>query len=70
MAFNEQILEGLRPNFFELVVQETMHQALRPAVEYLCKVCVHVCVCVCFKYQLHLALKSLHNLTIVAMRHK
>ncbi len=36
--FNEQILSGLRPNFFELVAQEAMHEALRPAFEYLCKV--------------------------------
>lgn len=38
MAFNELILSDLRPNFFELVAQEAMHEALRPAFEYVCKV--------------------------------
>lgn len=38
MAFNEQILEGFRPNIFELMAQETMSGALRPAVDYLLRV--------------------------------
>lgn len=38
-AFNEQILQGSqRPNFFELLAQEAMQEALRPAFEYVCKV--------------------------------
>ena len=37
-AFNERILASMRPNFFELLAQEAMHEALRPAVEYVCKV--------------------------------
>lgn len=37
-AFNERILEGLRPNFFELLSQEAMHHALRPACQYFLKV--------------------------------
>lgn len=37
-AFNERILEGLRPNFFELLSQEAMHGALRPAFQYFIKV--------------------------------
>ena len=37
-AFNERILEGLRPNFFELLSQEAMHEALRPAILYVIKV--------------------------------
>lgn len=37
-AFNEGILEGLRPNFFELLSQEAMHDALRPACQYFIKV--------------------------------
>lgn len=37
-AFNERILEGLRPNFFELLSQEAMHNALRPACQYFMKV--------------------------------
>lgn len=38
MAFNEQILEGFRPNVFELLAQEAMGQALRPALDYFIKV--------------------------------
>ena len=38
MAFNEQILEGLRPNVFELLAQESMGQALRPALDYFIRV--------------------------------
>ena len=38
MAFNEGILEGQRPNFFEFLEEEGMHETLRPAVEYVCKV--------------------------------
>lgn len=38
MAFNEAILEDDRPNFFELLAVEAMHEAFRPAVEYVCKV--------------------------------
>ena len=37
-SFNEQILQSQRPNFFELVAQEAMHEALRPAFQYICKV--------------------------------
>lgn len=38
-AFNEQILQGSqRPNFFELLAQEAMQEALKPAFEYVCKV--------------------------------
>lgn len=37
-CFNERILEGLRPNFFELLSQEAMHDALRPAIQYFIKV--------------------------------
>ena len=38
-SFNEQILQGSqRPNFFELLAQEAMQEALRPAFEYACKV--------------------------------
>ena len=39
-SFNERILEGLVPNFFELLSQEAMHDALRPAVQYLLKVLI------------------------------
>ena len=38
LAFNEQILHGLRPNFFELLSEEAMHEALRPAFQYIIKV--------------------------------
>ena len=38
MAFNEGILADKRPNFFELVAEEAMHETLRPAIEYICKV--------------------------------
>ena len=38
VAFNEQILASQRPNFFELLAQEAMREALRPAFEYVCKV--------------------------------
>ena len=41
-VFNEQLLEGLRPNFFELVANEAMQEALRPAFQYICKVCTNV----------------------------
>ena len=41
MAFNEGILADLRPNFFELLAEEEMHESLRPAVEYVCKVHTH-----------------------------
>jgi len=41
VAFNEQILASQRPNFFELLAQEAMREALRPAFEYVCKVLVH-----------------------------
>ena len=41
MAFNEAILADLRPNFFELLAEEAMHESLRPAVEYVCKVHTH-----------------------------
>ena len=41
MAFNEGILADLRPNFFELLAEEAMHESLRPAVEYVCKVHTH-----------------------------
>lgn len=37
-SFNEQILQSQRPNFFELLAQEAMHEALRPAFQYICKV--------------------------------
>ena len=37
-TFNEQILTSLRPNFFELIAQEAMHESLRPAFEHVCKV--------------------------------
>lgn len=38
-AFNEQILQGSqRPNFFELLAEKAMQEALRPAFEYVCKV--------------------------------
>ena len=37
-SFNEQILQNQRPNFFELLAQESMHEALRPAFQYICKV--------------------------------
>lgn len=38
-AFNEQILQGSqRPNFFELLAQKAMQEALRSAFEYVCKV--------------------------------
>ena len=37
-SFNERILQALRPNFFELLSQEAMHDALRPAFQYLIKV--------------------------------
>ena len=37
-SFNEQILQSQRPNFFELLAQEAMHEALRPAFQYVCKV--------------------------------
>ena len=40
MAFNQQILEGLRPNIFELLAQESMNEALRPAVDYFIRVSV------------------------------
>ncbi len=63
-AFNERILEGLRPNFFELLSQEAMHEALRPAIRYIIKVppstkqiyfqhtsCVYICVFVCCTLQ-------------------
>ncbi len=46
---NDQILEGLRPNFFELLSEEAMHEALRPAFQYLIKVtCKH-----CFTLKTH-----------------
>lgn len=38
MAFNEGILANQRPNIFELLEEEAMHETLRPAVEYVCKV--------------------------------
>ena len=38
IGFNEQILQSQRPNFFELLAQEAMHEALRPAFQYMCKV--------------------------------
>lgn len=38
MAFNEGILSNQRPNIFELLEEEAMHDTLRPAVEYVCKV--------------------------------
>lgn len=38
MAFNEGILGNQRPNIFELLEEEAMHETLRPAVEYICKV--------------------------------
>ena len=37
-SFNEQILQSQRPNFFDLLAQESMHEALRPAFQYICKV--------------------------------
>jgi hypothetical protein len=41
MAFNEGILADQRPNFFELLEEEGMHETLRPAIEYVCKVISH-----------------------------
>lgn len=38
MAFNEGILTDQRPNFFELLAEESMREALRPALEYVCKI--------------------------------
>lgn len=38
MAFNEGILAHQKPNIFELLEEEAMHETLRPAVEYICKV--------------------------------
>ena len=40
VGFNEQILQSQRPNLFELLAQEAMHEALRPAFQYICKVSV------------------------------
>lgn len=40
-SFNERILVTQRPNFFELVAQEAMNEALGPALEYACKVLWH-----------------------------
>ena len=37
-SFNERILQAQRPSFFELLSQEAMHDALRPAFQYLSKV--------------------------------
>lgn len=45
MAFNEAILANSRPNLFELVAQDSMHEALRPAFEYVCKVGIKKCTC-------------------------
>jgi hypothetical protein len=53
-AFNERILEGFRPNFFELLSQEAMHSALRPAFQYFIKVFLFV------------GMDTLYLLTIVA----
>ena len=39
---NDQILEGLRPNFFELLSEEAMHGALRPAFQYVAKVSSYI----------------------------
>ncbi|XP_064405987.1 putative peroxisome assembly protein 12 [Halichondria panicea] len=39
-SFNEQLLESVRPNFFELVANEAMQEALRPAFQYISKVLV------------------------------
>ena len=38
MAFNEAILAEETPNFFELVAEEQLREALRPALLYLTKV--------------------------------
>lgn len=38
MAFNEAILADQRPNFFELLAEEQLREALRPALLYLVKV--------------------------------
>lgn len=38
MAFNEQILSERLPNIFELLAQESMSDALRPAIQYVTKV--------------------------------
>ncbi len=37
-AFNEQLLGNACPNFFELVANESMQEALRPTFQYICKV--------------------------------
>ena len=38
MAFNEAILTDERPNVFELLAEEQLREALRPALLYLTKV--------------------------------
>ena len=38
MAFNEAILAEASPNFFELLAEEALREALRPALLYLIKV--------------------------------
>ena len=44
MAFNEQIHASTRPTIFELLAQESMEAALRPAIQHLCKVSLRRCV--------------------------
>ena len=43
MAFNEAILTDERPNVFELLAEEQLREALRPALLYLTKVTHTVC---------------------------
>lgn len=48
-TFNEKILDDNLPSIFELIAEENMSQALRPAIKYVIKV-MHCNARIIFEY--------------------